>query len=142
MKNDSVQVRKNDTTGTYEVKIPGLDIIVVSRDEIEQIVSGYNKTKHQIHTMTGQTGQRVEFARKKWKFVFGSSPKFMTNKGKYYYLNHTGLKETYELAKTKCPEAADAIVAHVWDEVVNMQTLQYLAEEWEGVSYVKEEDFE
>jgi hypothetical protein len=78
-----------------------------------------------------QARVRAESARERFDYVLGPCPKMKSGKGKYYWLNYKGLKEAYDAAVEKCPEAADAILVMIWDAAHNYNTLEFLAKDFE-----------
>lgn len=85
-----------------------------------------------IRSMSYQTRIRATSARQRFDHVLGAAPKMLSGKGRHYLLNHAGLKEAYEAARKECPIAADAICALLWDDVHEIQTLEFLAKDYEG----------
>ncbi len=85
-----------------------------------------------IRSMSYQTRVRATGARSRFDYVVGAAPMMLSGKGKYYLLNHVGLKEAYEAARASCPIAADAILVLLWDDVHQIQTLEVLARDYEN----------
>lgn len=90
-----------------------------------------------IGTPSYQARVRAESARARFDYVLGNAPRMKSGKGKYYWLNHKGMKEAYDAAVEKCPEAADAILVLIWDAALNYNTLEYLAKDFEERCVVK-----
>lgn len=78
---------------------------------------------HATNTMEGQIAAREQHARERFDFVLGNPTKWHTNKGKHYLLNFIGMREAYAEAVEKCPMAADAMAALIWDHHLQMVTL-------------------
>jgi hypothetical protein len=78
-----------------------------------------------------QIRSRSALERDRWDFVFGNDPKWLTNKGKNYLLNFKGMKEAYDEAKEKCPIAADAIVALVWNHIKDLSALELMTKDYD-----------
>jgi hypothetical protein len=85
-----------------------------------------------IRSPSYQAGIRAKHSRERFDFVLGKEPTLKSGKSKYHLLNFVGLKEAYEKALVECPIAADAILVLIWDAVVNYDTMEFLAKDFEN----------
>lgn len=82
--------------------------------------------QHDTSTIAGQIAAREAHARDRFDYVLGTEAKWHSGKGKHYWLNFVGMKQAYDEAVEKCPAAADAIAALIWDHHQQMVSLQHL----------------